>query len=120
MIIGGDGLITSIELFNWQSGKQCKLGDLPYGVGGHSGIIMNGTVAFCGGNSEDHTDAESRCYKFNKATTSWTQASIQNYTLGCTKSGVANPGPAGHFWPAMTFRMALEEFMIEPDRKIVI
>ncbi len=35
-------------------------------------------------------------------------------------AGVANPGPAGHFWPTRTFRMALEEFMIEPDRKIVM
>ncbi len=33
---------------------------------------------------------------------------------------MANPEPAGHFWPARTFRMALEEFLIDPDRKIVM
>ncbi len=36
------------------------------------------------------------------------------------RAGVANPGPGGHFWPARTFRMALEEFLIDPDRKIVM
>jgi hypothetical protein len=36
-----------------------------------------------------------------------------------SRSGVANPGPAGHFWPARTFRMALEDFLIDPDRIIV-
>jgi hypothetical protein len=35
-------------------------------------------------------------------------------------AGAAKPGPAGHFWPTRTFRMALEEIMIEPDRKIVM
>jgi hypothetical protein len=37
-----------------------------------------------------------------------------------SRPGVANPGPAGHFWPAKAFRMALEEFLIEPERKIVM
>jgi hypothetical protein len=31
---------------------------------------------------------------------------------------VANPGPAGYFWSARTFRMALEEFMIDPNKKM--
>jgi hypothetical protein len=29
------------------------------------------------------------------------------------RSGAANPGPAGHFWPARTFKMAREEFLAD-------
>jgi len=36
------------------------------------------------------------------------------------RTEVANPGPASHFWPARTFRMDLEEFLIDPDRKFVM
>ena len=31
----------------------------------------------------------------------------------CSRSGAANQGPAGHFWPARTFKMIHEEFLTD-------
>jgi hypothetical protein len=32
---------------------------------------------------------------------------------GWSMPGAANPGPAGHFWPARTFKMARKEFLAD-------
>jgi hypothetical protein len=73
MIFGGNDYpyqdsMRSVELYNWKTGEQCQLEDLPYGVAAHSGIVLEGTPAFCGGGI---TGAEKRCYKFDKTNSSW-------------------------------------------------
>jgi hypothetical protein len=48
------------------------LEDLPYAVAAHTGTVLEGTPAFCGGFS---TSVEERCYKFDKTNSSWVQVS---------------------------------------------
>jgi hypothetical protein len=71
--VGGDGSsqkLSSVELYNWKTGEQCQLEDLPHPNAGHTATVLDGTPAFCGGTSPD---VEKRCYKFDKTTLSWIQ-----------------------------------------------
>ena len=73
LIVGGDGSsqkLSSVELYNWKTGEQCQLEDLPHPNAGHTATVLDGTPAFCGGTSPD---VEKRCYKFDKTTLSWIQ-----------------------------------------------
>ena len=73
MIFGGDSANDkekSLELFNWETWDHCKLGNLPYGVAGHSGTVMNGIPVFCGGYS---SHSSSWCFKYNIQSKEWEQ-----------------------------------------------
>ena len=62
--------IATVELYNWQTGEQCQLKDLPYGVTEHTGTVIGDVPVFCGGYS---VNAENRCFKLNKTDQSWIQ-----------------------------------------------
>jgi hypothetical protein len=63
--------LNSVELFNWQTGEQCQLNNLPYGVYAPAAEVFNGIPVFCGGRS--NFGAEKKCYKLNKMDNSWEQ-----------------------------------------------
>ena len=76
MIIGGNGYIDgttldSVELFNWQTGEQCQIGDFYKSVGAHSGTVLEGVPIICGGYESGHGLDE--CYKLNKDEMVWEQ-----------------------------------------------
>jgi hypothetical protein len=76
IIIGGyDGNVNvdSVELHNWKTGQQCFTTNLPYGVTLHSGVVMEGFPAFCGGLNTNYI---STCLKFVVAQKQWTQVLI--------------------------------------------
>ena len=76
LIVGGYSYLTtslkSVELYNWKTGEQCELPDLPYEISYHTGVTFEGTPAFCGGGYSQTAD-ERRCYKFEKSSLTWTQ-----------------------------------------------
>ena len=76
MIFGGNGISSTrpktVELFNWETGEHCKLGDLPFGVAAHSGTVMNGIPVFCGGYLDSSGDS-SFCHKYNIQKQEWEQ-----------------------------------------------
>ena len=54
MIIGGDDqhiLLSSVELFNWRTGQQCRLSSLPQARAASCGAVWNGIPFICGGDS---------------------------------------------------------------------
>jgi len=74
MIIGGDssgGKENSTELFNWETGEHCKFVDLPYGVAGHIGTVINGVPVFCGGHLG--SDPSRFCRKYIIQSKEWVQ-----------------------------------------------
>jgi hypothetical protein len=79
LILGGNGptlgtWLKAVELYNWQTGEQCQLKDLPYGVAAHAGIVMDDIPAFCGGESvANEYIIDKRCFKLNKTDQSWIQ-----------------------------------------------
>jgi len=81
MILGGNGQsenLNSVELYNWQTGEQCKLESrLPFQVAAHSGIVLDGVPVFCGGvaNLGQYPDASALCYKLNKENMTWERVS---------------------------------------------
>ena len=80
MIIGGNGVghtyLKSVELYNWKTGKQCPLKDLPYQLSAHTSTVMDGVPVFCGGEGgEVGLAPQSRCFKLNQTDKSWTQVS---------------------------------------------
>jgi hypothetical protein len=71
LVIGGEnggGKLKTIELYNWQTKETCFLPDLPYGVSGMVGTIINGSQVFCGGET---TDVQAKCYKLELSTLAW-------------------------------------------------
>jgi len=72
VIIGGDdatGHTRKIELFNWKTGEQCNLNDLPFGRCSPLGAVFDGALVICGG--YNGTVAYTECNKYNVATDSW-------------------------------------------------
>ena len=71
LIIGGwrseSGSISSVELYNWKTGEQCRLKDLPEPVSCQSGTVMEGTPIICG-NFEGSQD---KCYSLNNTSNTW-------------------------------------------------
>ena len=67
LILGGNGppffYLSTVELYNWQTGEQCQLKDHPYEVAGQAATVMDDVPVFCGGFS---TLAEKRCFNFTK------------------------------------------------------
>ena len=74
MIFGGNrppsGYLKTVELYNWQTGEQCQLKDLPYEVAGQAATVIGDVPVFCGGVSQTY---ENRCFKLNKTDQSWIQ-----------------------------------------------
>ena len=73
------------ELYNWQTGEQCQLKDLPYGVAAHAGMVMDDIPAFCGGYFDVCVGgallADNRCFKLNKTDQSWIQVGHLSISL---------------------------------------
>ena len=69
----------TVELYNWKTGEQCQLRSLHGGAAAHTGVVMDGRPAYCGGYS---TETENRCYEFDIATTKWIEVTITTI-LGC-------------------------------------
>jgi hypothetical protein len=71
MIIGGKNVtdLTSVELFNWKTGQQCYLLDLPKGVRIHSGLVFDGSIIYCGGYSLEVP--QKNCYRFKSEEKTW-------------------------------------------------
>jgi hypothetical protein len=69
----GDPFISSVELYNWRSGKQCKLPDFPIPVCCGAAAVLDGTPAYCGGYSE--SVSQRGCYRFEKNDSTWTPVS---------------------------------------------
>ena len=85
IIVGGQGLyekLSSVELFNWKTGEQCLLQELPHGIAAHSGTVMDGVPVICGGFT---TDTDDRCFKLNKTSHYWVQ--VSNFFTKISKSG---------------------------------
>ena len=64
MLVGGrsgDVDQATAELFNWVTGKQCRLPDLPEVMVKPIGGILDGVPIVCG----------TRCYKFSVAKNNW-------------------------------------------------
>jgi hypothetical protein len=80
MILGGRKdlfeTLKSVELYNWRTGQQCQLGDLPSEIFAHSGTEIDGVPVFCGGIKDD--EDQSDCYKYSSETDSWEKVSEIN------------------------------------------
>jgi hypothetical protein len=65
MIIGGKNNedLSSVELFNWRTGQQCWLKDIPIKVRIHAGTVFEGIPIICGGFSSEESIAN--CYKYS-------------------------------------------------------
>ncbi len=68
--------LAEVELFNWKTQKQCRLENLPYPVGGHTGVVLNGIPIYCGGQKNNQTLYSKNCYKFNMEDKDWTEVII--------------------------------------------
>ena len=76
IIFGGNGLyetLDSVELFNWKTGEQCFLKELPFRIAAHTGAVMDDVPVFCGGFT---TESEAKCFKLNKTSQYWNQVGI--------------------------------------------
>ncbi len=77
MIFGGNDnngtQINSVELFNWETGKNCIFEDLPFGVAAHTGTVMNEIPVFCGGYLYSPPSSSNRCYKYKVKSQEWEQ-----------------------------------------------
>ena len=77
LIFGGFGpssiYATTVELYNWKSGEQCQLGNLPTAVGSHSGAVLDGIPIYCGGFSSDAMFGDNRCFKLDLEERKWIQ-----------------------------------------------
>ena len=72
MIIGGknkDEELSLVELFNWRTGKQCPLKDIPKRVRIHAGTVFQGIPIICGGLSGEK--AVANCYKYSIEEKDW-------------------------------------------------
>jgi len=77
MTIGGksgNDYISSVELFNWETGEQCFLANLPDKFGLHAGAVLDGVPVFCGGYGPSNT-RQKGCYKFDKVAKNWQNVS---------------------------------------------
>ena len=75
LLIGGQnggGKLKKVELYNWQTTAICYFPDLPYGISGMVGTIVNGSQVFCGGET---TVAQSKCYKLELSHLTWIEVS---------------------------------------------
>ena len=66
MIIGGQTSTKSVELYNYESGEQCYLPNLPAASPSGNAAWLNETAIFCGGSLSSTT-----CKVFNQSSNSW-------------------------------------------------
>ena len=72
MIIGGKSAgtyISSVELYNWQTGEQCFLSSLPAVFGQHSGAFFEEVPMVCGGTTSSTGTVD--CYQYQASTNKW-------------------------------------------------
>lgn len=72
MIIGGKSAgdyISSVELYNWQTGEQCFLSSLPAAFGQHSGAFLEEVPMVCGGTTSSTGTVD--CYQYQASTNKW-------------------------------------------------
>ena len=62
----------SVELYNWKNGEQCQLPNLNYLIHSQVSVVLNGTPAFCGGQSNQEMI---QCWMLDKVTKAWMQVS---------------------------------------------
>ncbi len=62
-------------MYNPEKGKNCTLEDIPNGLYGHSGFVLNDIPIYCGGKTENFV-LETFCYQYTVANSSWTQVNI--------------------------------------------
>ena len=76
MIIGGKNVddLSSVELFNWKTGEQCQMEDLPNGIRIHAATVFDGVPLICGGFSAEKL-IES-CFKYSSLQQEWIQVSF--------------------------------------------
>jgi hypothetical protein len=89
MILGGvenQSISQSVELFNWQTGEQCFLENLPEKVRGHAGTVFEGIPMFCGGWNASIKPQE-LCYQYNNVTKRW---EMVGYSLNFININYAN------------------------------
>ena len=80
MIIGGTSgsdTLRSVELYNWQTGEQCYLADLPEGFARHTGAIFEGVPVVCGGTANS---AKADCYDYNIKINTWSRVNSSRYS----------------------------------------
>jgi len=68
----GDGKLKAVELYNWQLSEICDLPELPFGVSGMVGTIINGSQVFCGGETNVLL---TKCYKLLLSNMTWIEVS---------------------------------------------
>lgn len=74
LILGGEGSLDTVELFNWRTFKQCQLPNLPVGVYGHVATSLKDVPVFCEGGKNRRS-----CFKMDKKTKKWVSVRINFY-----------------------------------------
>jgi hypothetical protein len=67
--------LQSVELYNWRTGQQCQLPNLPSPVYASVAVSMNGTLAYCGGDKGSGNLVQ-QCFRLDKTTNTWVQVSV--------------------------------------------
>lgn len=62
----GNEALSSVELFNWVNGTQCRLADLPETMVKPVGAVLDGVPFVCGTN----------CYQYSKTKKNWLKVII--------------------------------------------
>jgi hypothetical protein len=68
------GDLSTVELFNWRTGQQCPLKDIPIKVRIHAGTVFRGIPMICGGFSSEVSIAN--CYNYSIQDKIWLPVSI--------------------------------------------
>jgi hypothetical protein len=78
LLIGGkgDGLLNSVEMYNWQTKRYCDFTAIPRSLSGMVGTVINTNIVFCGGTGPTLT---SNCYKLINST--WVEVSFIKFVL---------------------------------------
>jgi hypothetical protein len=69
LITGGSNSANIFEAYNWKTGQQCQLENLPYGMGAHVGTVFEGVPMLCGNYNSQQGDT--RCQKLNTKSMIW-------------------------------------------------
>ena len=80
--IGGDGnsgLGSNVEVINVEKNVSCNAAPYPYALGFHSATLIPPGILVCGGLVSPRSNGN-KCYRYNKATTSW--QSFPSMTFG--------------------------------------
>ncbi len=76
VLVDFHAILTATYLYNWKTDQNCQLPFLPQPMYAQAPIIMNDTVAYCGGYSSTSSMYTSQCYKLDKITKTWIQVSL--------------------------------------------